>query len=108
MDDIFLEASLEEQLLARLCETMEDARCCNIMFCISKFSTGTKAVTGGFKIVCDPTGQERPTIGPDPARVKKLMELRRPTSISEMRSFLGLLTQLSKFLLNYAQATPAL
>ena len=36
-----------------------------------------------------------PKLGPDPARVEKLTRMERPRNQSEVRSLLGLLTQLS-------------
>ena len=44
--------------------------------------------------MCDPTGKKTPMICPDLARVKKLMELKKPFTVNEVRSLLGLLMQL--------------
>ena len=59
-------------------------------------------------IETDETGKTKPKLGPDPARVEKLTNMKRPTTKSEVRSLLGLLTQLSKFCPDYAQNVPAL
>lgn len=56
-------------------------------------------------VVCDPEGKEKPIIGPDLTKVQKLKELGKPTTIKEVRLLLGLVTQLSRFSLDYAQNT---
>ena len=54
-------------------------------------------VTCDFQIICDPTGKEAQFLGPDPARIEKLVNMRAPITQKEVRSLLDLLTQLSKF-----------
>ncbi len=41
-------------------------------------------------------------IKPDPAKVSKVKNFSRPTSVTEMRSFLGMSGQLRKFVKDYA------
>ncbi len=65
-------------------------------------------VTSGFQIKTDPTGKTKPKLGPDPARVENLTQMERPKTQTEVRSLLGLLTQLSRFYPDYAQNVPAM
>ena len=77
-------------------------------FFITKFQAGTTLITSGFQVICDPEGKEIPKIGPDPASVEKLRCMEKPTMVKQVRIFLGLLTQLSKFCPDYAMSVPNL
>ena len=50
---------------------------------------------GGYLITADEKGVK---IKPDPARIQELLDIKPPTNITELRSFLGSMKQLSKWL----------
>ena len=108
VDDLLVQGSSESDLGQNLHTTLREAKEKGCTFSISKFQAGTEVVTSGFLIKTDPTGKTKPKLGPDPARVEKLAKMQRPTNQTEVRSLLGLLTQLSKFCPDYAQNVPAL
>ena len=62
-------------------------------------------IVSGHLATLDPSRKNPPQIGPDPARVEKLVNMQPPKNIKEVRSFLGLVNQFSKFSPDYAMIT---
>ena len=62
----------------------------------------------GFRVIHDPSGVEPPQIGPDPDRVKQFSEISPPTTVKDVRSFLGFVAYLGKFCPDYAMTTSKL
>ena len=73
---------------------------------ISKFFAARPCnIVSGFKVVLDPSGLNPPQIGPDPDRVKQLSQIQPPTTVKDVRSFLGFVAYLGKFCPEYAMTT---
>ena len=64
-----------------------------------------KNIISGHQVILDPSGKKPPQIGPDPSRIEKLTQMQPPTTIKEVRSFLGLVNQLSKYGNDYLMIT---
>merc|ERR1712041_10244 len=69
---------------------------------LANFST---LAGSGHLVTLDPSGKSPPKISPDPARVEKLANMQPPKNLKEVRSFLGLTNQFSKFSPDYAMIT---
>ena len=75
-------------------------------FSISKFFAGRVSnIVSGHLVILDPSGKKPPQICPDPARIEKLTNMQPPKTAKEVRSFLGLVNQLSKFSCDYSMIT---
>ena len=71
------------------------------VFSIKKFMVSEKVIVSSFQV--DITNQEAgPQIKPNPAKLKALTDIPRPETLFEVRSFIGLLAQLSTFMLDFA------
>ena len=76
---------------------------------ISKFFAGRPCnIVSGFRVILDPSGVELPQIGPDPDRVKQFSEISPPTTVKDVRLFLGFDAYLGKFCPYYAMKTSKL
>ena len=62
-------------------------------------------IVSGHLVILDPSGEKPPQIGPDPARIEKLTNMQPPKTLKEVRSFLGLVNQFSKFSPDYSMIT---
>ena len=62
-------------------------------------------IISGHLVILDPSGEKPPQIGPDPARIENLTNMQPPKNLKEVRSFLGLVNQFSKFSPDYAMIT---
>ena len=93
---------LDSKLKAAAKEAMEFRCTCRV----SIFFAGRPCnIVSGFQVVLDPSGINPPQIGPDPARVKQFSEIKPPTTLKDVRSFLGFIAYLSKFCPDYAMTT---
>ena len=73
---------------------------------ISKFFAGRSCnIVSGFRVVLDPSGVNPPQIGPDPERVKQFSQIKPPTTVKDVRSFLGFIAYLGKFCPDYTMTT---
>ena len=52
-----------------------------------------------------PFRENPPLIGPDPGRIENLVQMQPPKNLKEVRSFLELVNQLSKYSRDYAMIT---
>ena len=77
---------------------LEACRGAGIKLSLAKLSASRKIKFAGFIIGAD-------GISPDPAKLASLRNFPTPTSITELRSFLGLANQLGSFLPDLAHAT---
>ena len=103
VDDLLIQAESIEDMERYLDETLSDAEKHGITFSIKKFTVSSKVVFSGFQLDAS-SGTVK--IGPDPARVEKLLTMPKPTSTKQVQRLLGLLTQLSKFCPDYAMSCP--
>ena len=70
---------------------------------IYKFFAGRSCnIVSGFRAVLDPSGISPPQIGPDPEWVKQFSQIKPPTTVKDVRSFLGFIAYLGKFFPDYA------
>ena len=75
-------------------------------FSISKLFAGRVSnIVSGHLVILDPSGEKPPQIGPDPARIEKITHMQPPKTLKEVRSFLGLVNQLSKYSSDYSMIT---
>ena len=63
-------------------------------------------IVSGFRVVLDPSGLNPPQIGLYPERVKQFSQIKPPTTLKDVRSFLGFIAYLGKFCPDYAMTTP--
>ena len=84
-DDLAVQGTSLEDLAEKLEITAKEAEAHNCTWSISKFSAGRPVnIISGFQVTLDPTGQNPPMIGPDPARVDKLIGMKPPTTVKEV------------------------
>ena len=106
VDDIYVLGTSLENLTERLEIVAREAEKNDCTFSISKFFAGRVSnIVSGHLVILDPSGKNPPKIGPDPARVEKLANMQPPKNLKEVRSFLGLVNQFSKFSPDYAMIT---
>ena len=80
VDDLLIQGSSLENLSKNIHTTLKEAQNKGCTFSISKFQAGTKVVTSRFLIETDEIGKTKPKLGPYPARVEKLTNMKRPTT----------------------------
>ena len=88
--------SLDEKLKIAAKEAMEYG----CTWSISKFFAGRPCnIESGFRVVLDSSGISPPQIGPDPEWVKQFSQIKPPTTVKDVRSFLGFLAYLGNSVL---------
>ena len=93
VDDVLIQAKGEKQLLERLEAVLKKGREYNITFSRKKMQHGFSVKFGGFMIG---TGTENGVmITPDPGLMRAIRDFKEPTCVTELKSFLGMLQQLS-------------
>ena len=94
------------ELKARLEVAAGEAEKYGSTLSISKFFAGKDTnIVFGHHVILDPSGKNPPQIGPDPSRIEKLTQMQPPKTIKEVRSFLGLVNQMSKYSSDYSMIT---
>ena len=92
VDDIYILASILDELESRLEITAREAKKHSCTF------TGRDTnIVSGYQVTLDPSGKTPPKIGPDPSRIEKLVQMQPPKNLKEVRSFLSLVNQMSKY-----------
>lgn len=91
VDDMCVQAETLPQLWSRLRIVLQRCRSAGIRISYAKLETGTSIKFAGYIISGD-------GIRPDPEKVEAIKCFPRPTNVSEMRSFLGLVNQLTHFI----------
>ena len=81
-----------EELEARIQALMARFEQHGVTVSRKKFNMGSTISFGGYLITADGEGVK---IKPDPARIQELLDIKPPTNITELRSFLGSMKQLS-------------
>ena len=82
--------------------TIREAKKHGCMWSISKFFTGRNInIVSGHQVTLDPSGKNPPLIGPYPCRIEKLIKMQPPKNQKEVRNFLGIVNQLSKYASDY-------
>ena len=101
VDDLMILATSWEDTEKKVRTVLEEARTAGCIFSIKKFAISNKVIVSGFEIdITDP--QSGPKIGPDLGKIKALHDLPRPSNITEVRSLVGLISQLSTFIPDFA------
>lgn len=97
VDDVIIHANTMEELIIRIRKVFERCRERNLKLNAKKCQFGlTKMVVLGHVISAE-------GIRPDPAKTKAVREAPHPSTVSELRSFLGTCGYLAKFIPNYAK-----
>lgn len=96
VDDLLIHARTFDELLSRIRAVLERCRERNLKLNMkkSKFSMSSLDILGH---VIDADG-----IHADPAKVQAIVDAKPPRNLSELRSFLGMATYVSKFIPNFA------
>ena len=95
-----------DELKSRLEIAAREAEKHSCMWLISNFFTSRNIyIVSGYQVTLDPSGKNPPLIGPDPGRIEKLVQMQPPKNLKEVRSFLGLVNQLSMYCSDYAMIT---
>ena len=95
-----------ENLEAILEVTSREAIHIGCTWSISKFFSGReKNIVPGHEVILDPSGKNPPKIGPDPSRIEKFTQMQPPKTIKELRSFFGMVNQISKYASDYTMIT---
>ena len=98
VDDILIWATSEPELINNCRKVLDKCRQLNVSISAKKLKIA-KSLTFAGHLVSD-SG-----IKPDPAQTDAIKKFPRPTNISELRSFMGLVNQLASFLPDLAQIT---
>ena len=101
VDDALLQAPTKEQLLKKLETALACCRKHNLTLSASKMSMGQSIKFAGYLISAD-------GVKPDPGQVQALRNFPVPSSLTELRSFLGLANQLAFLLPDLAHVTAGL
>ena len=106
VDDMYIQAVTMKGLDAKLKVAAKEAMEFGCTWSISKFFAGRPCnIVSGFRVILDPSGISPPQIGPDPDRVKQFSQIKPPTTVKDVRSFLGFIAYLGKFCPDYAMTT---
>jgi hypothetical protein len=98
VDDLCLQAATLEELLDRLEVLFEISFTCGITLSLDKLEIGTCVKFAGF-LVSDEG------LKPDPAKMTSIKNFPTPTSVTGLRSFLGLANQFSPFVPDLSHCT---
>lgn len=98
VDDLCIQAPTLDIALKRLTVVLERCRTAGIKLSRKKLQCGQSIKFAGF--IISSTG-----VRPDPAKVAAIRKFPTPTSITELRSFLGLANQLGGFIPDLAHGT---
>ena len=101
VDDGLLQASTEQDLLVQFKLVLECCRKSNLTLSKSKLQMGRSVVFAGHTI-------SDKGVQPEPRRTEAIKHFPRPTNVSELRSFLGLVNQLGIFIPDLAHVTEPL
>lgn len=97
MDDILIWGTTKEQHDARVHAVLERAEKAGVTLNMSKCEFGKREVKFlGYIISAD-------GMRPDPDKTRAVQDMKEPTNVSELRSVLGMVNQLGKFLQNLAE-----
>lgn len=98
VDDGLIQAPNEEVLFQRLRIVLERCRVAGIKISNSKLAWGKEISFAGYQISCD-------GVKPDPGKVDGIKKYPAPLNITELRSFLGMVNQLTHFIPDMAHMT---
>ena len=101
VDDILIQAATQEELLERLRAVFLRCREHQITLAKKKVKVGEEVDFAGFTVAAD-------GVRPDPKLVAGIAEMKAPTNVTELRSFLGLAQQLTLFQPDLAHMTEPL
>ena len=101
VDDILIQASTMEELIASLKAVFQRCRERQITLARKKVMVGEEVNFAGFTVSAD-------GVRPDPKMVAGIADMAPPTNTSELRSFLGLAQQLTMFTPDLAHMTSPL
>lgn len=97
MDDLLIWGSTKEQHDERVHAVLQRAENAGVTLNLKKCVFGKKEVKFlGYIVSAD-------GLKPDPDKTRAVQELKEPTNITEVRSFLGMVNQLGKFIPNLAE-----
>ena len=106
VDDMYIQAVSMDDLDKKLKIAAKEAIEFGCTWPISKFFAARPCnIVSGFKVVLDPSSMNPSQIGPDPDRVNKFSQIQPPTTVKDLRSFLGFVAYLGKLYPDYAMAT---
>ena len=106
VDDMYILVTSLANLEERLEIAAGEAKKHDCTWSIKKFYTGRVSnIVSGHLVILDPSGKNPPKIGPDPARIEKLINMQPPKTLKEVRSFLGLVNKMAKFSSEYSMIT---
>ena len=92
-----------DDMVRKLEITAREAEANGCTWSISQFTAGRERnIISGYEVILDPSGKTLLKIGPDPRRIEKLIQMKPPKNLKDVRAFLGLITQLGRFCPNYA------
>ena len=95
VDDMYIQAISTDDLDSKLKIAAKVAMKFGCTWSISKFFAGRPCnIVSGFKVVLNPSEICPPQIGPDPERVKQFSQIKPPTTVKDLRSFLGFIAYL--------------
>ncbi len=98
VDDILIQAETENELMAKLVQVLERCREYGIQLSLRKMQFGTEVSFAGH-IISD-TG-----IRPDPSRIVAIKNFKTPKDTTGLKSFLGLVNQVTRFIPDLAHLT---
>ena len=98
IDDILCEGDTVESLIKTIKEVLKRCRKYNITVSKSKFKMGTSVKFGGYIV-------SNKGVIPDPDKIEAIMNFQSPTDVKCVRSFLGLINQLTSYHPDIAQAS---
>ena len=98
VEDMYIQAVNIKDLDGKLRVAVKEEIEYECTWSISKFFAGRPCnIVSGFRVILDPSGAEPPQIGPGPDREKQFSEIKPPTTVEDVRSFLGFIVYLGKF-----------
>ena len=98
VDDMAIQGTTLQEVLRRLRMVLDRCRKAGIKLSLSKLKVSRSIKFAGFIICSD-------GIRPDPSKLAAIRQFPTPTSVTDLRSFLGLANQLGSFLPDLAHAT---
>ena len=103
MDDILIQGADIEQLAKSLEEVLQRCQLHNITISVQKMECGDTVSFAGY--IISALGTEKRECRPDPTKIEALKAFKQPTSITEVRSFLGAAQQMGAWHPDLSQAT---
>ena len=103
VDDILVQGADVDQLANNLEEVLQRCQLHNITLSVGKMQCGETVSFAGY--IISALGTDKPECKPDPTKIEALKAFRTPTSITEVRSFLGAAQQMGAWHPDLSHAT---